>query len=289
MLLTVQAVVVALGALPGLLARRASISASERGGLGFALVYLLYPATEWLTLNEFHPVALACPFLLFAYWYLDEGRLVPFAIWATLGDDDEGGGRPGRRGHGRLVRDPRRPKAGAAIAGAGLLVSALAIAVVVPHYNNGGVDVLRALRRGRRVGRRDREDALHPPLDARSSRRSRAATSTTCCTCSRRSRSCSSSPRSSLVAVVPELALNQLSETPTQTSIHFHYTAAAIPPLVVATVLGAAWLGRRHPTRRARSSPARSSSPSSRTSGSARSRSGSGSPAARTSRRTTGA
>ena len=48
---------------------------------------------------------------------------------------------------------------------------------------------------------------------------------------------------------MPELALNQLSETPTQTSIHFHYTAAAIPPLVVATVLGAAWLGRRHPTR----------------------------------------
>ena len=24
------------------------------------------------------------PFLLFAYWYLDEGRLLPFAIWATL-------------------------------------------------------------------------------------------------------------------------------------------------------------------------------------------------------------
>ena len=30
---------------------------SERAALGFALAYLLYPAVQWLTLNEFHPVA----------------------------------------------------------------------------------------------------------------------------------------------------------------------------------------------------------------------------------------
>ena len=41
---------------------RARHVGSERAGLAFGLVYLLYPATEWLTLNEFHPVALACPF-----------------------------------------------------------------------------------------------------------------------------------------------------------------------------------------------------------------------------------
>ena len=38
-----------------------------------------------------------------------------------------------------------------------------------------------------------------------------------------------------------------LSATPTQTSIHFHYTAGAIAPLVAATVLGAALLARRFP------------------------------------------
>ncbi len=37
-----------------------------------------------------------------------------------------------------------------------------------------------------------------------------------------------------LVAALPELALNVLSATSTQTSIHFHYTAGAIPGLVVA-------------------------------------------------------
>ena len=37
------------------------------------------------------------------------------------------------------------------------------------------------------------------------------------------------------------------SETPTQTSIHFHYTAGAIPGLVAAAVLGASRVKRRWP------------------------------------------
>ena len=46
------------------------------------------------------------------------------------------------------------------------------------------------------------------------------------------------------MAALPELALNLLSDTKTQQSIHFHYTAGLIPPLVVASVLGAARLAR---------------------------------------------
>ena len=78
MLLVAQAVAIALGALPVFWLARKHLG-SERAALGFALAYLLYPPTQWLTLNEFHPVALACPLLLFAFWYLDEDRLVPFA------------------------------------------------------------------------------------------------------------------------------------------------------------------------------------------------------------------
>ena len=81
MLLVVQAAVIALGAIPVFLLARKHL-ASPRAGLGFALAYLLYPATGWLTLNEFHPVALATPLLLFAFWYLDEDRLLPFAVFA---------------------------------------------------------------------------------------------------------------------------------------------------------------------------------------------------------------
>jgi len=46
---------------------------------------------------------------------------------------------------------------------------------------------------------------------------------------------------------LPELAVNLLSSTRTQTSVHFHYTAGAIPGLVAAAVLGAARVRRRVP------------------------------------------
>ena len=64
---------------------RASTWARERAALGFALAYLLYPPTQWLTLNEFHPVALALPAAARAFWFLDEDRLVPFAVCAVAG------------------------------------------------------------------------------------------------------------------------------------------------------------------------------------------------------------
>src|SRR5581483_10713459 len=80
MLLAVQAAAVALGALPVFWLARKHLG-SQHAALGFALAYLLYPATQWLTLNEFHPVAFATPLLLYAFWYLDEDRLVPFALF----------------------------------------------------------------------------------------------------------------------------------------------------------------------------------------------------------------
>src|SRR5205085_8003250 len=130
LLLTAQALAVAVGALPLFwLARKHT--GSERAALGFSLAYLLFPATGWLTLNEFHPIALACPLLLFAIWYLDEDRLLPFAFFAALA---------------ALTREEvplviaglgiwyaigrRRWLAGATIAAAGVAASAIAIQVV---------------------------------------------------------------------------------------------------------------------------------------------------------------
>ncbi|HTK23368.1 MAG TPA: DUF2079 domain-containing protein, partial [Gaiella sp.] len=52
-------------------------------------------------------------------------------------------------------------------------------------------------------------------------------------------------PLAALTAA-PELALSLLSDTRTQTSIHFHYTAGALPGLIFAAVLGAARLRRRY-------------------------------------------
>ena len=81
LLLVVQAVAVALGAVPVFLLARKHLG-SDWAGLGFALVYLLYPPTQWLVVDDFHPVALATPLLLGAIWFLDEDRLLPFALCA---------------------------------------------------------------------------------------------------------------------------------------------------------------------------------------------------------------
>ena len=249
LLLTVQAIVVALGALPVFWLARKHVG-SEPAGLAFALVYLLYPATEWLTLNEFHPVALACPFLLFAFWYLDEGRLVLFGVFAVLAmtTKEEIGLVVAGLGVWYAIRR-RKWRTGAVVAGAGVLISAIAVAVVIPHYNDGADSSFygRYDAIGGSAGGIAKTAVTHPwrlfeqafqsgdvhyllhlalplgllfvfaPL--------------------------------LLVAALPELALNVLSATPTQTSIHFHYVAGAIPPLVIAAVLGAAALVRRFPTR----------------------------------------
>jgi len=137
----------------------------------------------------------------------------------------------------------------AAIAAGGLLVSALAIAVVIPHFNAGAessfygrYDAIGGSAGGivktafthpwtlfeQAFQHRDLHYLLHLLLPL--------------------SFLFVLSPLA-LVAFLPEAALNQLSATQTQTSIHFHYMAAAIPPLIAATVLGAAVLVRRYPAR----------------------------------------
>ena len=83
MLLVAQAVAVAFGALPLYWLARKHLG-SARAALGFALAYLLYPPVQWLVLDDFHAVALACPLLLFGFWYLDEDRLGTFAFVAFL-------------------------------------------------------------------------------------------------------------------------------------------------------------------------------------------------------------
>ncbi len=248
MLLVVQAVAVAVGALPVFWLGRKQLG-SERAGVAFALAYLLFPATEWLTLNEFHPVALACPLLLFAFWYLDEDRLVPFALFAAAAvtTKEEIGFAVAGLGVWYAVR--RRRAAGIAILGSGALVSAIAIAVVIPHFNAGAESAFygRYDAIGGSAGGIARTAVTRPwhileqafqggdiryllhlmlPLALLFVLAPLAA-----------------------LAAVPELALNVLSATSTQTSIHFHYTAGAIPGLVIGSVLGAAAIARRFPAR----------------------------------------
>ena len=239
MLLVVQAVAVAAGALPVFWLARKHLG-SAHAGVGFALAYLLYPATGWLTLNEFHPVALATPFLLFAVWYLDEDRLLVFALFAIaaaackeeIGLVVAGFGIWYAVSHRRLL-------AGAVIAACGALWAVIAIGVVIPHYHAGAESDFygRYSEVGGSAAGIVKTTFTHPMriIDAAfSSRDLRFLVQLVVPLAG-----LSLLAPLVLIAALPELAINLLSATPTQTSIHFHYTAGLIPPLVIAAIFGA--------------------------------------------------
>jgi uncharacterized membrane protein len=246
LLLVSQALAVASGAIPVYLLGRRHLG-SDWAAAGFGLAYLLHPATQWLVLDDFHPVALATPLLLWGFFFLDAGRLVPFAAVAAAAclTKEQIGLVVAAMGLWYALR-PEGRRTGLIIAAAGAAVSLLAVTVVVPHFAPGGGSpfegryravggspagivetivtnpgtIVRELSEGRDLAYL--ADLLLPllalPLLA---------------------------PLAALTAA-PELLLNLLSDTRTQTSIHFHYTAGALPGLMVAGVLGAARLRRRY-------------------------------------------
>jgi len=243
-LLVLQAVTLSLGALPVFWLARRHLG-SDRASAAFALAYLLYPATQWLSLDDFHPAALSCPALLFAFWYLDQDRLLPFglvSVLAVLTREEVALAIAAAGVWYALSR--RRRLAGAAIAAGGVAVATVAVAVIIPHFNEGRPSTFygRYSEVGGSPGGILRTAATDPlrllevALDGEGFRYMAelvlplAALSLL-------------SPLA-LLPALPQLALNLLSTTPTQTSIHFHYTATIIPPLFLAAVLGAGRLGR---------------------------------------------
>jgi uncharacterized membrane protein len=244
MLLAAQAVAIALGALPVFWLARKHLG-SERAGLGFALAYLLYPAVQWLTLAEFHPVALACPLLLFAFWYLDEDRLVPFGIFAVLAALTKEEIPLVIAGMGVwYALSRRRYRAGGTIAALGVVATAVSLELVMPHFNPEA-----STRLEQRYGDlgdspgeivttvfTDPGKVLGTAFDSEGIRYLAELLLPLLLLFA-------AAPLA-LVAAIPELGLNLLSATDTQSSIHHHYTAGLIPPLIAASVLGAARVAR---------------------------------------------
>lgn len=244
LLLVVQAAAVALGAVPVFLLARKHLG-SEHAALGFALAYLLLPATGWLVLDDFHPVALATPLLLLAFWWLDEDRLLPFAAAAAAAclTKEHVGLTVAAMGLWYAWRGRRR--AGLAVAGAGTAVAALAVLVVVPAFAPGGGSPF-ASRYGAVGGSplgvlataaTDPERVVAEATQARDGRFALALVL----------------PLAGLpllappaaATALPEFLVNALSSAPMQTSVRHHYSAATVPGLVVAAILGAGRLRRR--------------------------------------------
>jgi uncharacterized membrane protein len=244
MLLVVQAAVIAVGALPFFWLGRKHLGSDWAGAL-CGLAYLVYPAVQWLALDEFHPVALACPLLAFAFWYLDEERLwafAPFALGAAFTKEEVplvlaalGIWYALAKGH-RL--------AGAVIAVAGIATTALWLGMVMPHFREGAEPAF--------YGRYDAvggspagivKTALTDPLsilEATTQGRDLQYLAEL------------GLPLAglfllaplALIAALPELLANLLSSVSNQTSIRFHYTAPIAPFVLAAAILGAARIER---------------------------------------------
>ena len=78
-----QIAVTPLGALPVFWLGRRHLGSERAAGL-LALGYLAYLWTATSAIGAIHPVTFAIPLLLFCVWFLDTGRLVPFAVCAVL-------------------------------------------------------------------------------------------------------------------------------------------------------------------------------------------------------------
>ena len=213
---------------------RAAPRLATRAGLGFALTYLVYPPTTWLALNEFHP-----------------GRA------RDAGCSSSRSGTSTRTGWSRSRRSPCSPRSPRRT----LPLVVAAMASGTGSRAGGGAGRDDRARRARR-GRSSRS-TLVSRISAAARRPSSAATAR------RTRRRCTHSwtlfslafdhiglrylfalvlPLAGLCLLAPialaastrRSRLNLLSAVPAQSSIHFHYTAAVIPPLVAAAVLGGA-------------------------------------------------
>jgi uncharacterized membrane protein len=246
LLLVVQAGAVALGALPVFWLARKHLR-SRLAGAAFGLAYLLYAPVQWLTLDDFHAVALACPLLLFAFWHLDEDHLPAFAAFAIAAalTKEEIGLVVAAMGLWHML-SRRRARVGGAVAVLGTAWSIIAISVIIPAAGDGESDFYDRYEEvgGSPLGLL--ETAVTDPWRILSAAFDERGAEYLAELVLPLAVLPLLAPAALLVAV-PELAINLLSSTATQTSIHFHYTAGVVPGLVVASVFGAARLSRLRP------------------------------------------
>ncbi len=245
MLLVAQAVIVATGAWPAYrLGTR--VTRDPTAGALLAGAYLLYPALGFLVLNEFHPVALATPLLLWAFLYMEENRWVRAAVFLVLAAACKEDVPLVIAFMGAYFALRKRSPWPLIVTALGIAWFAIAVWVVIPHFNGGqSTFIARYGDYGDGAGAVAKNALLHPAQTVRdlfseSDLRYWLAllwplgfTSLL-------------SPLTLLIAL-PEYALNALSSTVFQRRIEFHYTALEIPFLYAAAVLGVMrlwrWLG----------------------------------------------
>jgi uncharacterized membrane protein len=150
-LLLLQTLVIGLGAWPVYLLARRQWADGEAGkrlpghlaALVFALAYLLFPALQSANYFDFHAVALAPTFFLFALYFLETERWGAFALFSllTMSCKEDAPLLVLMLGfYALLVR--RRPWIGLATMACSLAWFGLAVGWIMPHFDTRGVSPL---------------------------------------------------------------------------------------------------------------------------------------------------
>ena len=207
--------------------------------------YLTLPWVIWIGLNEVNPMSLALPLLLYAIWALDEDRLGRFAVFAVLAVlcGELIGVTVAALGIWYALAR-RRTRAGLVIAAGGVAWTAICLLVVIPLFNDGNSS--RVFNRFETVG--------GTPLGLLETLFSDPGTVIAQLTSSGDFQYLFwlALPTALLflaqpwllVAAVPQLGTNMVSDYPSTVSPAYHYSAPIIAVLVAASVLG---LGRLPP------------------------------------------
>lgn len=240
-LLVLQAIAVSAGALPVYWLARKHLG-RERSAAYFAFAYLLFPATQFnaMTLGAgFHPVSLALPLILFAIWFLDEDRLIPFAVVALLAAStkEEIPAALGCLGIWYAARKGHR-LAGITIFAVGIGVTIVNFTLVIPHYANG---LEPFAGRYAKVGGTP-TGILHKALNDPGALLHVVVTGHKAVYLI-----LLLAPLLGLwlyepllfIGAVPDLVINLLSSKSEQTLLQYQYTAGIVPFVVAAAILGA--------------------------------------------------
>ncbi len=240
LLLVAQPLIVATGAFPAYGIARRWIG-DWRVSATCAVAYLLYTPLEWSLVFDFHPVTLATPLLLWCVWAVEADRPVLVGVFATLSvlTKEEVGMAVAAIGLWVIIRRGRT-RTGTALIVGGLLWSFIAIAIIIPHFSpSGGSPFISHYGAPGQTTSQVVKTTLRHPGHELGLLVDRARLTYLWHLLSPLVFLPLLSPLI-LIAAVPELLLNMLSNYPAQYSIYDQYTAVITPFLIVAMIGGIA-------------------------------------------------
>jgi uncharacterized membrane protein len=245
LLLVVQAAALAAGIYPAVrLALKYTESALAAGLLG--AWYLAFPWIVWNAFDDFHPVTLAIPLLLYAIWFLDEHRISLFAVFAGLAimTGELIGLTVAGLGLWYAIRY-RRFRVGGAISLVGAAWTVVAVAVIVPAFSEG--EASRYYDRFESVGGSPAgllKKLFTDPLVVIEQLTSATDIKYLVWLVAPTAFLALLAPLL-LIAALPQLAVNLLAEWSTAALPMFHYVSALVPIVIAATIMALARFSAR--------------------------------------------